>query len=108
MAFATSAVRDATNCDEVLAQVADKTGVTVDVLSGTDEARLTSLPSGAGTGGAPDASWPSTSGWRFAPDVPTASTRNRTWRCRCHWVRQAHPRVAARRPAGPPADLCAA
>jgi len=43
MAFATSAVRDATNCDEVLAQVADKTGVTVDVLSGTDEARLTSL-----------------------------------------------------------------
>ncbi len=43
MAFATSAVRDATNCDQVLADVEAKTGVTVDVLSGTDEARLTSL-----------------------------------------------------------------
>ncbi|GAC68020.1 putative phosphatase [Gordonia soli NBRC 108243] len=43
MAFATSAVRDATNCDEVLAEVARTTGVDVAVLSGHDEARLTSL-----------------------------------------------------------------
>ncbi|MCF3939390.1 Ppx/GppA phosphatase family protein [Gordonia sp. Z-3] len=43
MAFATSAVRDASNSDEVLAAVADKTGVEVTVLSGRDEARLTSL-----------------------------------------------------------------
>ncbi|GAA2063938.1 Ppx/GppA phosphatase family protein [Williamsia deligens] len=43
MAFATSAVRDATNCDDVLDAVADQTGVRVEVLSGTDEARLTSL-----------------------------------------------------------------
>lgn len=43
MAFATSAVRDASNSDEVLAHVADKTGVGVTVLSGRDEARLTSL-----------------------------------------------------------------
>ncbi|MEH3157271.1 MAG: Ppx/GppA phosphatase family protein [Gordonia paraffinivorans] len=43
MAFATSAVRDATNCDAVLDAVADTTGVRVQVLSGTDEARLTSL-----------------------------------------------------------------
>lgn len=43
MAFATSAVRDATNCDAVLNRVADETGVRVVVLSGVDEARLTSL-----------------------------------------------------------------
>ena len=43
MAFATSAVRDATNCDDVLAEVAAKTDVRVQVLSGRDEARLTSL-----------------------------------------------------------------
>lgn len=43
MAFATSAVRDATNSDQVLADVANKTGVEVTVLSGRDEARLTSL-----------------------------------------------------------------
>ncbi|CAM3263855.1 MULTISPECIES: Ppx/GppA phosphatase family protein [Actinomycetes] len=43
MAFATSAVRDATNCDDVLNRVADETGVRVVVLSGVDEARLTSL-----------------------------------------------------------------
>lgn len=43
MAFATSAVRDAVNCDEVLARVVETSGVEVDVLSGVDEARLTSL-----------------------------------------------------------------
>ena len=43
MAFATSAVRDATNSDGVLARVAAKTGVQVEVLTGRDEARLTSL-----------------------------------------------------------------
>ncbi len=43
MAFATSAVRDATNCDEVLRRLEAQTGVHVDVLSGTDEARLTAL-----------------------------------------------------------------
>ncbi len=43
MAFATSAVRDATNCDRVLADVEAATGVRVEVLTGQDEARLTSL-----------------------------------------------------------------
>ena len=43
MAFATSAVRDAENSDDVLAQVRDKTGVDLEVLSGEDEARLTFL-----------------------------------------------------------------
>jgi exopolyphosphatase / guanosine-5'-triphosphate,3'-diphosphate pyrophosphatase len=41
--FATSAVRDAGNSDEVLERVHKKTGVTIDVLSGEDEARLTFL-----------------------------------------------------------------
>lgn len=41
LGFATSAVRDAVNSDEVLAHVADKTGVELEVLSGADEARLT-------------------------------------------------------------------
>ncbi len=43
MAFATSAVRDANNSDDVLARVYAETGVTLEVLSGTDEARLTFL-----------------------------------------------------------------
>jgi exopolyphosphatase/guanosine-5'-triphosphate,3'-diphosphate pyrophosphatase len=42
-AFATSAVRDAVNSDEVLAHVLDRTGVRIEVLPGEDEARLTFL-----------------------------------------------------------------
>jgi exopolyphosphatase/guanosine-5'-triphosphate,3'-diphosphate pyrophosphatase len=41
--FATSAVREATNADDVLARVAEETGVRLQVLSGTEEARLTFL-----------------------------------------------------------------
>lgn len=43
MAFATSAVRDATNSDEVLARVKKETGVDLAVLSGVNESRLTFL-----------------------------------------------------------------
>ncbi|WP_040765800.1 Ppx/GppA phosphatase family protein [Tsukamurella sp. 1534] len=43
MAFATSAVRDASNTDTVLAHVKDATGVDVEILSGVDESRLTAL-----------------------------------------------------------------
>jgi len=43
LGFATSAVRDAVNTDEVLKHVTDVTGVEVGVLSGEDEARLTFL-----------------------------------------------------------------
>ena len=43
MAFATSAVRDADNSDEVLEQVRKETGVELTVLSGVDEARMTFL-----------------------------------------------------------------
>ncbi len=43
MAFATSAVRDATNSDEVLASVRAETGVDLQVLTGVDESRLTFL-----------------------------------------------------------------
>ncbi len=41
--FATSAVRDATNSDAVLAHVLAETGVDIEVLPGEDEARLTFL-----------------------------------------------------------------
>ncbi|MCC5479654.1 Ppx/GppA family phosphatase [Streptomyces sp. NPDC059680] len=41
--FATSAVREATNADEVLARVEEETGVRLQVLAGSEEARLTFL-----------------------------------------------------------------
>lgn len=41
--FATSAVREATNADEVLSRVKAETGIDLPVLSGDDEARLTFL-----------------------------------------------------------------
>ncbi|MDR3082665.1 MAG: Ppx/GppA family phosphatase [Streptomyces sp.] len=41
--FATSAVREASNADDVLARVEDATGVRLQVLAGAEEARLTFL-----------------------------------------------------------------
>lgn len=43
LAFATSAVREASNADAVLARVRDETGIGLTVLSGAEEARLTFL-----------------------------------------------------------------
>ncbi|MEI6697583.1 MAG: Ppx/GppA phosphatase family protein [Mycobacteriaceae bacterium] len=43
MAFATSAVRDAKNSEEVLARVRSQTGVNLQALTGVDESRLTFL-----------------------------------------------------------------
>ncbi|HEU0191019.1 MAG TPA: Ppx/GppA phosphatase family protein [Mycobacterium sp.] len=43
MAFATSAVRDASNSERVLARVREETGVDLQVLRGEDESRLTFL-----------------------------------------------------------------
>ncbi|GAA2963142.1 Ppx/GppA phosphatase family protein [Streptomyces flavovirens] len=43
LAFATSAVREATDADQVLSRVKDETGVVLTVLSGPEEARLTFL-----------------------------------------------------------------
>ena len=43
MAFATSAVRDAENSEDVLARVRKETGVELQVLTGVDESRLTFL-----------------------------------------------------------------
>ncbi len=43
MAFATSAVRDASNSEAVLARVRDEAGVELQVLEGEDESRLTFL-----------------------------------------------------------------
>jgi exopolyphosphatase / guanosine-5'-triphosphate,3'-diphosphate pyrophosphatase len=41
--FATSAVREAANAEQVLSRVAEETGVKLEVLTGEDEARLTFL-----------------------------------------------------------------
>lgn len=41
--FATSAVREASNADQVMARVRDETGIDLTVLSGAEEARLTFL-----------------------------------------------------------------
>ncbi|MGJ9422103.1 Ppx/GppA phosphatase family protein [Aeromicrobium sp. CF3.5] len=43
LAFATSAVRDAVNADEVIARVDAESGIELQVLAGADEARLTFL-----------------------------------------------------------------
>jgi exopolyphosphatase/guanosine-5'-triphosphate,3'-diphosphate pyrophosphatase len=43
LAFATSAVRDAVNAEDVLTQVVKSTGVDIEALSGEDEARMTFL-----------------------------------------------------------------
>ena len=43
LGFATSAVRDAGNSEDVLEHVQERTGVMIDVLAGEDEARLTFL-----------------------------------------------------------------
>jgi exopolyphosphatase/guanosine-5'-triphosphate,3'-diphosphate pyrophosphatase len=42
-AFATSALREAPNGDEVIARVREETGIDLDVLTGEDEARMTFL-----------------------------------------------------------------
>src|SRR6201996_454077 len=41
--FATSAIRDAVNGEEVLARITEQTGTRINVLGGEDEARLTFL-----------------------------------------------------------------
>lgn len=43
LAFATSAVRDATNGEHVLDRIRDETGVKLEIMSGQEEARLTFL-----------------------------------------------------------------
>ena len=43
MAFATSALREATNGEQVLRRVHERTGLEIEVLSGEDEARMTFL-----------------------------------------------------------------
>ncbi len=54
-AVATSAMREAPNGEAVLAELAERTGVTLEVISGSEEARLiqlgTSLDLGGGAGG---------------------------------------------------------
>ena len=43
LAFATSAIREASNGDDVLREIRERTGIDLEVLSGDDEARLTFL-----------------------------------------------------------------
>src|ERR1700749_1877995 len=44
IAFATSAVREAVNGEQVLARIRDQTGAQINVMTGQEEARLTLLP----------------------------------------------------------------
>ena len=84
-AFATSAVRDAINADDVIKQVNTASGLELEVLAGEDEARLTFLLPAAGSAGRPADSGCSTSAaaplsWRSAlMSLPTS-------RHRCRWV----------------------
>ena len=82
MAFATSAVRDAKNSEDVLARVLAETGVTLQVLSGADESRLTFLAVRRWYGGARAGSSTSTS----------AAGR---WSCPTGWTRPRGRAVAA-------------
>src|SRR4029450_13247255 len=88
IAFATSAIREAPNGDDVLARVRAETGVDLQALSGSDEATLTFLAarrwggwSGGGAGGR---------GRRGSTGCPTSP-------CGCRWV-----------PGGSPATGCTA
>ncbi len=83
--FATSAVREAANGEEVLRRVAAETGVELRVLSGQDEARLTFRPSAAGSAGprVGCSTWTSAAArWRS----PAAWTSSRTPPVRCRWA----------------------
>lgn len=82
VAFATSAVRDATDRDEILARVADRTGVELGFLTGGQEATLTFHAVRAWYGWSAGGCWSWTSAaapWRSPP----GTGGNRTWRCRC-------------------------
>ncbi len=88
--FATSAVREASNADDVLARVQTETGVELQVLTGAEEARLTFLAVRRWFG------W--SAGKLLVLDIgggswrsPTASTRNPTRPCPCPWARAASP-----------------
>ncbi len=85
MAFATSAVRDAKNSEEVLARVLAETGVNLQVLSGPNESRLTFLAVRRWYG------W--SAGRIINLDIgvarwscPTALTRPPRSRCPCRWA----------------------
>src|SRR5215468_9198177 len=72
LAFATSAVRDAANGDEVLRAVRDSSGVAIQVLPGEEEARLTFLAARR---------------W-FGWSSRRASTKSPTWPFRCRSARR--------------------
>ena len=100
LGFATSAVRDAANSDDVLAHVARRRPAsTIDVLSGEDEARLTFLAVRRWFGWSP-AGWPSSTSAAARSRSRAAPTRRPTSRGRCRWARPGWPASAS--PDGPP------
>ena len=108
LAFATSAIREASNGREVLAAVHDATGVDLEVLPGDDEARLTFLAVRRWFG------W--SSGRLLVVDIgggslelAAGSTRSRTRWLPCPWVPAGSPArcFPATRPAPRTSRRCA-
>ena len=107
-AFATSAIREASNTDEVLKLVRSTTGVDLQVLSGQEEARLTFLAVRRWFG------WSSGAAGRLRQSAGVAGDRHRGGREPGRNAvlraggRPAHPGVAVRRrPAGTPTGTSA-
>jgi Ppx/GppA phosphatase family len=105
LAFATSALRDAANCESVVDRVRAETGVVLRMLPREDEARYTFLSARRWYGWSADVCWSSTSGadhWNW----PQAGRRTRTWRHPCRSRRPPHSRAVHERSATEPGDGC--
>ncbi|ERG69231.1 hypothetical protein HMPREF9336_04375 [Segniliparus rugosus ATCC BAA-974] len=86
LAFVTSAIREATNADQVLKRVWEETGVQLTVLSGADEGRLTFLAMRRWHGWGLGASSASTSAAGLS-SWPSAETRSQRWWSRSRLAR---------------------
>lgn len=84
MGFATSAIREAPNGDEILDAVKEQTGVELQVLPGEDESRLTFLAARRWFAGRADDSCWSTSAVDHS-SWPQGSTRTLMSRSPCRW-----------------------
>jgi exopolyphosphatase/guanosine-5'-triphosphate,3'-diphosphate pyrophosphatase len=80
LAFATSAIREASNADDVIRTVMQRTNVDLTILTGPDEARLTFPPSDGGSAGR-RAGWPSSTSVGGRSRSPPGPRRAPTSRC---------------------------